>query len=187
MNCICASLLAGLLLLGGCAQLLPAAHQDDTIPWKDFADAKASYDKIDPYRTNLEAVRQLGFSAQTSNVHLLNEAQVVNAVLPSPLKEKHTIPAGIKDCMQNQGACTGYLMEPSRIAQTRVGNFLLDFLNFKRHTITTGWKFSALVVVIDDLVVYKQWSGEPNIETVDLRTNPLGPLQSMGEGLKPVP
>lgn len=167
--------------------MLPAARQDISNPWKDFADAKAAYDKIVPYRSDLEAVRNLGFSSQTANVQLLNEAQVVNAVLPSPLKDKTTIPNGIKDCMQRQDDCTGYLMEPSHITQTRVGNFLLDFLNFKRNTVTSGWKFSALVVVIDQVVVYKQWSGEPRIESVDLRINPLGPLQSMGETLKPTP
>jgi hypothetical protein len=42
-------------------------------------------------------------------------------------------------------------------------------------------------VVIDDKVVYKQWSGLPKIETTEVRTNPLGPLQSMGETLKVLP
>jgi hypothetical protein len=168
--------------------MLPAARQDVSNPWKDFADAKASYDRIIPYRTDIAAVRQLGFSPyQSANVQVLNEAQVVNAVLPSPLKEKTTIPSGIKDCMQHQDACSGYLMEPSHITQERVGNFFLDFLNFRRKTLTSGWKFSALIVVIDDMVVYKQWSGEPRMESVDLRTNPLGPLQSMGETLKVPP
>jgi hypothetical protein len=64
---------------------------------------------------------------------------------------------------------------------------LLDFLNFRRNTVTTGWKFSALIVVIDDTDVYKQWDGQPKIETTEARTNPLGPLQSMGEALKVLP
>jgi hypothetical protein len=78
-------------------------------------------------------------------------------------------------------------MEPSKMDQTRVGNFFLDFLNFKRHTLTTGWKFSALIVVVDDKVVYKQWTGQPKIESTELRSNPLGPLQGMGEALKLAP
>jgi hypothetical protein len=89
--------------------------------------------------------------------------------------------------MKVQQACVGYLMEPSKIDQRRVGNFFLDFLNFKRQTLTTGWKFSALIVVVDQMVVYKQWTGQPKIESTDLRTNPLGPLQGMGEALKVVP
>jgi hypothetical protein len=58
---------------------------------------------------------------------------------------------------------------------------LLDLLNFRRDTVTTGWKLSVLIVVIDNQVVYKQWSGQPQIHTTVHRTNPLGPLQSIDE------
>ena len=89
--------------------------------------------------------------------------------------------------MKAQDGCIGYFMEPSRIDRKRVGNFMLDFLNFKRDTLTTGWKFGALIVVVDDKVVFKQWSGRPRIEETELRRNPLGPLQGLGEGLRPTP
>jgi hypothetical protein len=168
--------------------MLPAAKQDATNPWVDFEAAKASFDQIIPYSTDLATVRSLGFDPdKTANMQVLNQAQVVSAVLPSPMLERSAIPKGILDCMKVQEACTGYLMEPSKIDQKRVGNFFLDFLNFKRQTLTTGWKFSALIVVVDQMVVYKQWTGQPKIETTDLRTNPLGPLQGMGEALKVAP
>lgn len=176
------------LLLCACSGLLPAARQDVSARWTDFESAKESFDQITPYRTDMATVRALGFDPfKTANMQVLNQAQVVNAVLPSPLQERSTIPKGIADCMKVQETCVGYLMEPSKIEQKRVGNFFLDFLNFKRNTQTTGWKFSALVVVINDTVVYKQWTGQPKIESSDLRTNPLGPLQSMGETLKVAP
>ena len=120
-------------------------------------------------------------------MQILNHSQVVRAVLPSPLQDRATIPPGILDCMKAQEGCVGYFMEPSRIERNRVGNFTLDFLNFKRDTLTTGWKFGALIVVIDNQVVFKQWSGRPRIEETELRRNPLGPLQGIGESLKPVP
>jgi hypothetical protein len=176
------------LLLGGCAGLLPAARQDVSHSWQSFEEAKQCYDQITPYSTTISTVRSLGFDPnKTSNMLVLNQAQVVNAVLPSPLQERDAIPRGIADCMRMQEACIGYLIEPSKINQNRTGNFFLDFLNFKRVTETTGWKFSALVVVVDDVVVYKQWTGQPKIESTDVRTNPLGPLQSMGETMKVVP
>jgi len=53
--------------------------------------------------------------------------------------------------------------------------------------VTTGWKFGALIVVIDNKVVYKQWSGSPRIEETDLRRNPLGPLQGAGQSLDMLP
>ena len=176
------------LLLGGCAGLLPTARQDISHSWHDFEDARQCYDQITPYSTSLETVRSLGFDPyKTPNMQVLNQAQVVNAVLPSPLQERASIPRGIVDCMRVQEACTGFLIEPAKINQKRSGNFFLDFLNFKRVTETSGWKFSALVVVIDGVVVYKQWSGQPKIESTDSRVNPLGPLQSMGETAKVLP
>jgi hypothetical protein len=71
-------------------------------------------------------------------------------------------------------------MEPNRLNKKRVGNFMLDFMNFRRDTITTGWKFGALIVIVSDKVVYKQWSGSPNIQEETLQRNPLGPLQGVG-------
>ena len=177
-----------LFCLSACSAMLPAARQDQMSPWDDFDGAKNSFDQIIPFRTDMETVRKLGFDPyKTANMQVLNQAQVVSAVLPSPLQERASIPQGIRDCMQVQQDCVGYLMEPGKIKQTRMGNFLLDFLNFKRNTLTTGWKFSALIVVIADKVVYKQWTGQPRIESTDVRINPLGPLQSMGETLKVLP
>lgn len=174
--------------LCACSVMLPQAKQDISTPWIDFDSARRSYEQIKPYATDMATVRKLGFDPyKTPNMQVLNQAQVVNAVLPSPLQEEASIPKGIGDCMRAQEACVGYLLEPSKIEQKRVGNFFLDFLNFKRHTVTSGWKFSALIVVIDEQVVYKQWSGQPRIESSDLRTNPLGPLQSMGETMKVLP
>lgn len=175
-------------LLCACSGMLPAAKQNVSNPWSDFDSAKRSFDQITPFGTDMATVRKLGFDPyQTPNMQVLNQAQVVSAVLPSPLQENAAIPRGIAACMRVQEACVGYLMEPAQIQQKRVGNFFLDFLNFKRHTVTTGWRFSALIVVIDDHVVYKQWSGQPKIETTEQRTNPLGPLQGMGETAKVLP
>lgn len=184
MKVVVVLVLAG--LLQGCAGMLPKSSQEVIHPWQDFDSAKKSFDLIVPYVTRLDTVQELGFDPyKTPNMQVLNQAQVVQAVLPSPLQEKASIPQGILDCMQAQEGCVGYAMEPSRIDQNRVGNFFLDFLNFKRETLTTGWKFGALIVVINNTVVYKQWNGQPKIETTERQTNPLGPLQSMGESVKP--
>ncbi|MDD3353587.1 hypothetical protein [Zoogloea sp.] len=176
------------VLITGCAGMLPTANQDVSNRWKAFDDAKAAFDRILPYETTMETVRELGFDpASTPNVQILNHSQVVRMVLPSPLQERAAIPPGLLDCMKAQDGCTGYFMEPSRINRERVGNFMLDFLNFKRDTRTTGWKFGALIVVVGEKVVFKQWSGRPRIEETELRRNPLGPLQGVGESLRPGP
>lgn len=174
--------------LAACSSMLPTSRQEVNNRWQDFEDVKKSFDQIVPFRTDMATVRKLGFDpSQTPNLQILNHSQVVRTVLPSPLPEPSMIPPGILDCMKAQEGCVGYFMEPSHIDRKRVGNFMLDFLNFKRDTLTTGWKFGALIVVIDDTVVYKQWSGSPRIEESEFRRNPLGPVQGTGESLRHLP
>lgn len=168
-------------LLSACASLLPTSQDKSVQPWKSFEEAKASYDRIEPFVTDLEAVRALGFDPlKTPNMQILNHAQVVHAVVPAPIQDNGIVPPGILVCIKAQDACQGFFMEPNRINKNRVGNFLLDFMNFRRETLTTGWKFGALIVVVEDKVVYKQWSGTPNIVEESVQKNPLGPLQGLG-------
>lgn len=169
-------------LAAGCANLLPSIEQEVTTPWADFDAAKRSFDQIEPYQTKLQTVRKLGFGPDhLPNMQVLNRSQVVQAALPSPLQDGATVPRGILDCMRAGAGCVGYAMEPSHMEHRRVGNVVLDLLNFRRDTVTTGWKFATLIVVVDETVVYKQWSGQPAIQTTYRRTNPLGLLQTMEE------
>jgi hypothetical protein len=175
-----ASLLS-VLLLSACANLLPDGRDEVVNPWKTFDEAKASYDQIESFVTDLETVKRLGFDPFTTpNVRILNQAQVVYTVLPVPVHDEGLIPLGIRECIRAREACQGYAMEPSRVKRERVGNFLLDFMNFKRETVTTGWKFGALIVIVGDRVVYKQWNGSPAIKEESVQRNPLGPLQGVG-------
>jgi len=168
-------------LLSACTSLLPSYLDQSVQPWKTFEEAKASYDQIEPFVTNLDTVCALGFDPfKTPNMKILNHAQVVQAVLPQPTRDNGVMPKGIHECIKAQEACKGFYMEPNRLNRKRVGNFMLDFMNFKRKTITTGWKFGALIVIVDSRVVYKQWSGSPNIVEESLQSNPLGPLQGLG-------
>jgi hypothetical protein len=177
-------LLIATALLSGCSHLLPGVKREVSNPWADFAAVKQSFDEIVPHQTSMEGVRTLGFNPDaTPNMEILNQAQVVEAALPSPLQDRSTISRGIVDCMDAGSRCVGYALQPSRIQTQRVGYFLLDILNFRRDTVTTGWKFSALIVVIDNQVVYKQWSGQPQIRSTVRSTNPLGPLQKIDEAM----
>lgn len=175
------ALLASACLLSACANLLPKSRDESVQSWKSFDEAKASFDRIEPFVTDFPAVRELGFDPyKTPNMKILNHAQVVQMVLPPPMYDNGVVPPGIHACILAQDACLGYYMEPSRVDKDRVGNFLLDFTNFRRVTQTTGWKFGALVVVIGDTVVYKEWSGTPNIKEESVQRNPLGPFQGLG-------
>lgn len=174
-------LLSIVCLLPGCASLLPKSQDKPVQPWKSFDEAKASYDRVEPFATDLDTLHKLGFDPfNTPNIRILNQAQVVEIVLPTPILDDAAVPPGIRQCMKAQDGCQGYFTEGGHLKRDRVGNFLLDLLNFRRQTITTGWKFSALIVIIGNKVVYKQWSGSPNIKDDTVNTNPLGPLQGTG-------
>jgi hypothetical protein len=62
----------------------------------------------------------------------------------------------------------------------RIGNATADLFGFVRTVETTGWKATALFVVLDDVVVYKAFSGEPHVYLHVKQNKPLGPLQEVG-------
>lgn len=156
-------------------------------PWRTFEDAKRAFDDIELGNSDRNAVHRLGFDpSSTPNVHILNYSQIASAVLPGGrLVPDEPLPTGIRDCIQAQGRCVGYQLEENRIKKRRVGGFWTDFMNFRRETSITGWRFKALVVLVDDQVVFKQWSGQPQIRETAVKRNPLGPLQGAGERLSP--
>jgi hypothetical protein len=76
--------------------------------------------------------------------------------------------------------CRGYEIDLRDIHHDHAGNFWLDFLNFRRIVRTTGWRFTATLVINRDIVVYKLWNGQPSIREVEDSRNPLGPAQGLG-------
>lgn len=170
------------VLVGGCAALLPVGRQETVVPWHSFEEAKAAYDRIEPYTTKVADLHDLGYDpAKTPNVTLLNYSQVVKKAVPQLSFSIEDQPQGIRDCIRAENRCIGYTLEQSQIKRKRVGNFFLDFLNFDRETLITGWRFNALIVLVDGTVVYKQWSGQPLVRQIDRNRNPLGPFQGLGD------
>jgi hypothetical protein len=86
-------------------------------------------------------------------------------------------------CLEARDACRGWKIVTARINRARIGNFFADFTNFSRRSETTGWRFNALVLLVNDVVVYRAWGGQPKVSEVELNTNPLGPLQDMGPAI----
>ena len=52
---------------------------------------------------------------------------------------------------------------------------------YKRCMLTHGWRFEGVMLVRDGVVLFRNHGGQPNIELVEDRRNPLGPLQNAGE------
>ena len=167
------------LLLGGCtAALLPSSNQINESPWTTFEDGKAAFDRIIPNTTTTAELLELGFDPYTTpNVKLITYLDLINKFLPNPAIRLENLDESVKSCLEAREGCYGYEIAPNRIKTKRYGNVFLDLLNFNRKTTTTGWRFSALIVMKNGVVVYKLWGGEPKILTLEEKNNPLGPLQ----------
>jgi hypothetical protein len=169
-------------LLGGCAAMLPKASNDAHIGFDSFEAAEQALARVVPYRTTLSELEALGFKArQSPNVLRVNYPDSITRLAPNSSVPLDTMDQGIRECIAARMACQIYEFRFGRQKQHRVGNFVLDFFNFKRRTVVSGWRFNALVVVKDETVLFASHGGEPQIDHVEQRVNPLGPLQSTGE------
>lgn len=169
------------LTLSACSGLLPKVKEVTYSPWNSFDEAKLAFDQIVINKTNKEELKKLGFDPFTTpNINILTYLDIAGT-MPS-LKEEEW-DKGLLKCVKAAFKCSGYDIEPKYLKRQRYGNFWLDLLNFRRKTKVTGWKFKALVVIVDDIVVYKLWGGNPSVKQDRDETNPLGPLQDSGGGL----
>jgi hypothetical protein len=123
--------------------------------------------------------------ASNPAVTMLHFADLLQRFAAATLVEPHDIDRGIRDCLRAGQRCTGYAIAVEKRQHQRVGSFWLDSLNFRRETLTTGWRVDALLVFVDDSLVYRLVGGKPALRERDLRRNPLGPLQGWGEQLAP--
>lgn len=169
------ALAGALLVMGGCSALLPSSKETVESPWKSFDEAKAAYEKIIPGITTMADLTALGFDPIASpNLQILTYLDIAGTVQSIPLDK---LDEGLQECLRARINCRAYVFEPKRLHTKRVGNFWLDFFNFRRISSETGWRFKALLVLVDGHVTYKLWSGSPRIEEMRDQRNPLGPFQ----------
>jgi len=172
----------GLVLLAGCSALLPRAESVAQSPWQSFDDAQHSFDQIVPYRTTVQDLRDLKLDpSHNPNITLLNYSDVLRRFIPSPATDMADLDPGVQDCIKAKSACKGYEVDQKTLKRTRYGNFLADFLNFKRKVDIVGWRFNGVILMKDDVVVYKLTGGQPSIHEHEESKNPLGPFQGLGE------
>ena len=170
------------IFLNGCSSaLLPEVEQTTESAWNSFEEIKTDFDRIQPMQTHFEDLKEMGFDPfEAPNVMLINYLELIERFIPNSSITMDDLPKGVKQCLQARADCYGLLVNPKRLDSKRYGNAFLDVLNFKRKTRITGWEFEALLVLQEDLVMYKLWSGDPKILKHEKKTNPLGPLQDIG-------
>lgn len=174
------------VVLSGCQALLPTSSSRTPFGWSSYAEAARALEQIVPYTTRRAELHVLGFdSTDNPAVTILNFADIVQrfpAVAALPTNE---LDPGLRDCLKAGRRCTGYAITVKQVGRKRIGNFWLDTFNFRRESEITGWSFNALIVLVDDVVVYALSGGQPAIREYETVRNPLGPLQSLGDAIRP--
>lgn len=169
-----------LAVLSGCSSLLPRARNDAST-FKDFEQARQAIDALEPMSSTVATLRSFGIDPLLQpNTVILTQADIVRRFVPSALLQRADLDPGVLACLEAKDACRGWEISAARINKTRTGDFFTDFTNFSRRSETTGWRFNALILLVNDVVVYRAWGGQPSINEIEVSTNPLGPLQDIG-------
>src|SRR5438034_7063952 len=154
------------LLTSGCKSLFPSNSTTVNSRWKNYADVSGAFGKIEPYNTDATGLKTLGFDPSVSpNVKILTYVEIVPIFLPNSGIQKSDLPGPVREFIDADGDGIAYLVDLNNTRSKRYGNILLDIFNFKRKTHTSGWKFHGLILVKNDVVIYKLASGQPNIST----------------------
>ncbi len=173
---------AALGLSAGCQALLPEAASRTDVSWQSFEEARSAIESIEPYVTRREDLVAMGLDPATNAaITILSYSEVLQRFAAGSALRPEDYDRGIRDCLTAGKECVGYALQIRRVRRERVGNFWLDSLNFRRETDITGWSFNALVILVDDRVVYTLHGGQPRIHEQERVRNPLGPLQGWGD------
>ena len=175
-------LLSGILtlfMLFGCTAFLPSSKEVVRVPWDSYQEVQAAYEKVAPNKTTVHQLKKVGFDIySTPNIRILNYIDIAATTQNIKFED---LSDGLARCIKVRENCMGYQFEPKVMTKERVGNFWLDILNFRKTSKGTGWRFKAVFLVIDDVVVDKFWNGDPKIIEDRDEKFPLGPLQGAGE------
>lgn len=171
-------------LLAGCTSLLPRSRETTASPWASYREAQKTFDQIVPGKTTAEDLRALELDPETvPNIAILNYSDVLRRFMLNQSVTLSDLDHGVRECVMAKTVCRGLEINQRLVKKHRNGNFWLDVFGFKRETHTEGFRFNALVLLKDNIVVYKLTGGQPVIQESEHTQNPLGPVQSIGNKL----
>ena len=169
-----------LTLTTGCSFLLPRTSESTSSPWQTYQEVQQAFDRLVPGETSAVELRELSLDPSTNpNITILNYTDVLRRFLISQSITLNDLDEGVRACVMAKSGCRGLEVNQKILNKQRNGYFLLDLLGFKRDTETRGWQFSGLILLKDDVVVYKLTGGQPSIVGRESTQNPLGPVQAL--------
>jgi hypothetical protein len=172
------------VLASGCTSLLPRSTEVTASPWQTYREAQQTFDKIIPGRTTAAELRELALDPDSMpNIAILNYSDVLRRFMMNQSVTLSDLDQGVQECVMAKTVCRGYEINQRQVKKQRNGSFWLDLFGFKRETHVEGWRFNALILLKDEVVVYKLTGGQPVIQESEHQQNPLGPVQSIGSKL----
>ena len=174
-----------MLITVGCKSLLPEKTTDSKSPWESFEQARGSFAKVKLGVTTLDDLRKAGIDIdKLPNVKHLTYLDIANKFGMIGMKPdgRIKVPAGVLMLVKAGERGRAYEIDAENIKHTRTGNFLADWLGFRKTKHETGWKFKILIIAIDNKVEYVLHSGTPQVDNVTKEKNPLGPFQNLSGG-----
>jgi len=177
---MCLLFTALVVMTTGCKSLFVSSSQKARTPWQNFEEAETAFDKVIPHKTTITELKGMGFDpVSTPNIKILTYLDLIERFIPNASISLEDLQPDVRACIESKDCCHAYELDIELTDNKRFGNLALDVFGFSRKTKTTGWKYKALVIVKDDVVAYKLRSGEPNVDRVDQKKKPLGPLQEL--------
>ena len=167
-------------VVSGCNGMLPKRYTVTHNQWTDYDQVMYIGNSIRAGQS-LDDLKTIGVDVDnTDNVDHLTHLDVAEKFGLLGFKDDGIkTPPGVQRMLDAAERGRGYELKVEHTAEIREGSFWKDFLNFKRVTRQTGWRFNILIITVDNKVEYVLHKGNPNINRVTVEKNPLGPFQKL--------
>jgi hypothetical protein len=167
--------------LTACASwVLPTGSDTKVSQFETYGTAKAAFDRIVPGRTSVDALDDLGiYPAKTPNLRIITYVEIMQRFIPAAVVAEEDLDPAVLSCIRLHEQCEGWVWSLENVESERVGDVSLDLLGFRRETERQGWTAEMTLLIAHRVVVYKLWSGTPNVHERRVERKPLGPFQDM--------
>jgi hypothetical protein len=172
----------------GCKSMFVSENHRSVTKWETFDHAEAAFEKVVPHKTRVTDLKDLGFDPHTTpNIKILNYLDIIERFIPNSSITKEDLHPDVRTCIELKDGCMGYEIDLDIQRKKRFGNLALDMTGFTKKTHVYGWNYKALLLIKDGVVVYKLRSGQPNVDKIERKIKPLGPVQEIDNLLSKIP
>ncbi|MFC1756611.1 hypothetical protein ACFLZC_00415 [Patescibacteria group bacterium] len=178
-------LLFSLFLMFGCQTiLLPVSQNTITSPFKSYKEAGDVYIyEIQEGKTTGEELTILGMGHTSPNVETWDHITVEKMFMHNPNIRFEDLRENVQTFLNAKNRGLALKISFGETKKKSKGNVILHFLNLLRIEKTSGWNFEGLILLVDNVVVYKLMppKGIVFIDKETVKRTPLGPLTNISD------